>query len=147
VSGHRRVTGNKALLGRQTARQAAWRAAAVATPEWPVLFRRLPFLGMNAAQGVALAGYLRDIFGNPFRPVRIEPAWLSWNGGAVVGLARAAYDERTVPPGHLDAGRVGMLADALEDAGCADAAILGHLRGPAPRWRGCWVVDALLGRQ
>jgi hypothetical protein len=37
-------------------------------------------------------------------------------------------------------------ADALEGAGCTNADILAHLRGPGPQWRGCFVVDALLGK-
>jgi hypothetical protein len=39
-----------------------------------------------------------------------------------------------------------VLADALEEAGCADADILGHLRGPGPHVRGCFVLDFLLGK-
>jgi hypothetical protein len=38
------------------------------------------------------------------------------------------------------------LADALEVAGCANGAILGHCRGRGPHVRGCWLVDTLLGR-
>jgi hypothetical protein len=62
----------------------------------------------------------------------------------VVSLAQAAYDERDLPSGHLDPGRLAVLADALEDAGGSDPDILGHLRGPGPHTRGCWVLDALL---
>jgi hypothetical protein len=40
-----------------------------------------------------------------------------------------------------------MTADALEDAGCADAAILAHCRGPMVHVRGCWVVDLETGRE
>jgi hypothetical protein len=39
-----------------------------------------------------------------------------------------------------------LLADALEDAGCTDAELLGHLRGPGPHVRGCWGVDLILAR-
>jgi hypothetical protein len=39
-----------------------------------------------------------------------------------------------------------ILADALEDAGCADAAILAHCRSGGEQVRGCWVVDLLLGK-
>jgi hypothetical protein len=39
----------------------------------------------------------------------------------------------TTSDGLLDAERLGVLADALEDAGCDDAALLGHLRGVC-RW-------------
>jgi hypothetical protein len=90
---------------------------------------------------------LRDIFGNPFRPApAVAPAWLAWQGGAVPQLARAAYDERREPEGTLDPSRLLVLADALEDAGCADPGLLGHLRGPGPHVRGCWAVDLLLGK-
>ncbi len=34
--------------------------------------------------------------------------------------------------------RIAVLADALEEAGCTDPAILSHLRGPGPHVRGCW---------
>ena len=37
-----------------------------------------------------------------------------------------------------------VLADALEDAGCADDSMVAHLRTPGPHVRGCWVVDQLL---
>jgi hypothetical protein len=90
---------------------------------------------------------LRDIFGVlPFRKPRIEPAWLAWNGGVVGGLAEAAYQERETASGHLDPARLAILADALEEAGAADSALLGHLRGPGPHVRGCQIVDAVLGK-
>jgi hypothetical protein len=85
---------------------------------------------------------LRDIFGNPFRPPRLDlPSVLAWNDGAVASLAEAAYVHRSVPGGELDPERLSILADALEDASCSDADILGHLRGPGPHVRGCGVVD------
>jgi hypothetical protein len=90
---------------------------------------------------------LRDIFGNPFRPVALAPAVLTWNDATVVRLAHATYDERKLPGGTLDNGRLAVLADALEEAGCSDAEILGHLRGPGPHVRGCWAVDLLLGKE
>ncbi len=40
-----------------------------------------------------------------------------------------------------------ILADALEEAGCADAAILGRCQGPSEHVRGGWVVDFLLGKK
>jgi hypothetical protein len=61
-----------------------------------------------------------------------------------VQLAQVAYDERNLPSWELDPAR---LADALEEAGCADADILSHLRGPGPHVRGCWAVDLLLGKE
>jgi hypothetical protein len=41
-----------------------------------------------------------------------------------------------------------VLADALEEAGCADGDLLGHLRQQgAVHVRGCWAVDALLEKR
>jgi hypothetical protein len=85
---------------------------------------------------------LRDVIGNPFRPVPISPDWLT---PEVTTLAQAAYDER-LPAGTLALDRLAVLSDALEDAGCDSADLLGHLRTPGPHVRGCWVVDLLLGK-
>jgi hypothetical protein len=98
-------------------------------------------------EGAAQAALLRDIFGNPFRPVRIDPAWLTWSDGTVRRLAAAVYQERELESGHLDVASLSVLADALEDAGCTDAELVGHLRGPGPHVRGCWMVDLLLGKE
>jgi protein phosphatase len=75
-----------------------------------------------------------------FLSVRMHPDWLTWNDGAIVQLARA-LDETQEFDG------MPILADALEDAGCTDTAILEHCRGPGPHVRGCWVVDLILGNQ
>jgi hypothetical protein len=84
---------------------------------------------------------LRCIFGNPFHPQPVlDSSILAWNGGTVPKLAQAVYEERAFD-------RLPVLADALEDAGCADAELLGHLRGPGPHVRGCWAVDLLLGKE
>jgi hypothetical protein len=81
-----------------------------------------------------MANWLRDVVGNPFRPVAVDPAWLSRNDCNVVRVADSVYASR-------DFRELPFLADALEDAGCADADILGHCRGPGPHVRGCWVLD------
>jgi hypothetical protein len=93
----------------------------------------------RAAAKAGDAEMVRDVFGNPFRPVQINPAWLTWQDGTVVRLARAAYDNRCFD--HLP-----ILADALEEAGCDDEAVLRHCREPGQHARGCWVVDLLLGK-
>jgi hypothetical protein len=93
-----------------------------------------------------LAQVVREIFGNPFRPIIIPPTILAWNDATVVRLAQAAYEERHLPAGTLDSGRLAVLADALEEAGCTDADILDHLRGSGPHVRGCWTVDLCLGK-
>jgi hypothetical protein len=93
------------------------------------------------------ASLLRDVF-TPFGRTRaINPAWLSRNGSTVRKLAQGIYSERDLPEGTLDVSRLRILADALEEAGCADQAILFHLRGPGPHVRGCWVVDLVLDKK
>ncbi len=47
---------------------------------------------------------------------------------------------------HRAFDRLPILADALEEAGCRDADILGHCREPGEHVRGCWVVDLVLGK-
>jgi hypothetical protein len=90
---------------------------------------------------------LHDLFGPlPFGPVHLPPSLIGENGGVVVELARAAYELRSLPSGHLDPTRLSVLADTLEEAGCTDAAILAHCRGGGVHVRGCWVVDGLLGK-
>lgn len=89
------------------------------------------------------ADLFRDLFANPFRPMTFKAAWRT---PAVVSLAQAAYDERLPPRSDLDGVRLAILADALEEGGCADAAILAHLRSPGPHVRGCWAVNLCLNR-
>jgi hypothetical protein len=69
--------------------------------------------------------------------VVIDPAWRTRE---VVALAEVIYADRAWD-------RLPVLADALEEARCADADMLGHCRGGRPHARGCWVVDGLLGRR
>jgi hypothetical protein len=90
------------------------------------------------------AGLLRELFGNPLRPAVLTPLCLHWHGGLIPQFARAIYNERQLPAGTLDASRLALLADMLADAGCTDAALVEHLRGPGPHARGCWGVDTLL---
>src|SRR5262249_47640117 len=95
------------------------------------------------------AALLRDIMGNPWRPVTLglAAAPLPWHRHpAVLDLAGAAYQERQ-SNGVLDPVRLAVLADALEEADCADAAILDHCRGPGPHVCGCWALDLLLGKE
>jgi hypothetical protein len=92
------------------------------------------------------AELMRCIVGNPFSPAAVDPSCLAWHDGTVVKLAQAAYDQRDLPAGTLDAARLAVLADAVEEAGCTEADLLGHLRGPGPHCRGCWAIDLLLGK-
>jgi hypothetical protein len=86
------------------------------------------------------SAYIREIFGNPFRPVAVNPAWLAWNDGTVRRIAQSIYDKRAFD-------RMPILADALEEAGCDNEDILNHCRGEEPHVRGCWVVDVVLGKK
>jgi hypothetical protein len=108
------------------------------------------------------AALLRDVIGNPFRPVELRHLGNALcrrcNGAgtrpdvyppapcpacscitpAALSVARRAYDER-------DFGALPVLADALEEAGCMEEVLLWHLRGPDPHVRGCWTLDLVLG--
>src|SRR5262249_7539023 len=87
-----------------------------------------------------LASLFRDVFGNPFRSPKVDLSWLTWSGGTIPKLARVTYDERRFAD-------LPILADALEEAGCTEAAVLGHCRGRGPTGRGWWVGDLLLGKE
>jgi hypothetical protein len=89
--------------------------------------------GVEATVTVAL---LREIFGNPFRAVG-PTAWFT---GTIQALARQIYETD-------DFSALPILADALQDAGCDNADILDHCRGPGPHVHGCWVVDLVLGKE
>lgn len=148
------------------------------------------------------ADLLRDIFGNPWRPVTLPrtkedvlesrnhgPAggccnrfadymacecleeavdFIPWFTPTVLAIAQTIYDERRFED-------MPVLADALEEAGCREEAILKHLRGeeqcsttdirdsitgetwtgPLTSWRplrgqhvrGCWCLDLILGEE
>jgi len=77
------------------------------------------------------------IFGNPFRPVAVDPSWLTSD---VLALATGIYADRAFD-------RMPILADALQDAGCENTEILDHCREPGLHVRGCFVVDLLLRKE
>lgn len=108
-----------------------------------------------------LAGLLRDICGNPFarwlewESIRRLPEWqnvrslaeksgcvpahASWLTAPVLSLAAGIYADRSF-------NQLPVLADALEDAGCTDRAMLDHCRQQGKHAPGCWVVDQILGK-
>ena len=95
------------------------------------------------AAAKTLARVLREIVGNAFTPPRFEPAWRT---DTVVALAKGIHEDRAFD-------RMVILADALLDADCDEEAILRHCRGtevgvkePPPHFRGCWVIELVLGR-
>lgn len=107
---------------------------------------------IEAAERAAQAALLREIFGNPFHPLALEPAW---RPDFVVKLAREMYASN-------DFSAMPDFADALQDAGCENERVLNHCRysslpaaertgslqsRPCQHVRGCWVVDLILGKQ
>ena len=121
--------------------------AGVPLPPWPrsvaAASQWFAQAGVDAEQAErkrqAHAALLRCLFGNPFRPVVVDPAWLAHADGVVAKVAESNYQRRAFD-------ELPLLADALTDCGCVDEQMLSHCRGPGPHARGCFVVDALTGR-
>jgi hypothetical protein len=89
-----------------------------------------------AAEFRAQAELLREVIGNPFRPVALPTGWRDWEGGVIVRLAQEVAEESAFD-------WLRFLADALEKAGCTDVCLLEHCRRPGGHVRGCWAVDLL----
>jgi hypothetical protein len=134
-----------------------WRAARVvelacekeiigSTVSGPVIAKDVSPRGFTHEKRIQ-AGLVRDLYGNPFQPpTPLDGRLRKWGDGVIVGLAQAAYEQRPSQSGELDCQRMGVLADALEEAGCTDPDILTHLRSPGPHVRGCWALDLILGK-
>lgn len=99
---------------------------------WQMNVPELDLLNESRAQ----CDLLREIFGNPVLPVAVDPDWLTQT---VVSVARQMYESR-------DFSTMPILADALQDAGCENVAVLAHCRQPGVHVRGCWVIDMILQR-
>jgi hypothetical protein len=91
-----------------------------------------------AVEARAQAELLRDLVGHLFHP---DHLWVSRldRTDETARIAGVICQERAFT--HLP-----VLADALEDAGCADAEVLSRCRRRGEHARGCWVLDAILGR-
>lgn len=87
------------------------------------------------------AWLLRDCVRGPqtMSPWTCDTGWLTWQDGTLPRIARRIRDEK-----HFQ--DMPILADAWEEAGCTDAAILGHCRAQVPHHAGCWALALLLGR-
>ncbi len=117
---------------------------------------------------LARAALLREVFGNPWRPVKLptqkrlivaenvagdsdyhgpatatieECPWLTWNDHLIPKIAQSIYSSE-----HLW-DDMPALADALLDAGADDETLLDHCRNGGPHVRGCWALDLLLGKE
>jgi hypothetical protein len=90
---------------------------------------------------LTVADLLREVFGYPFHPPPdVAPTETRAGDGVVRNLAAGIYSAAEFE-------RLPLLADALEDAGCTDAELLGHLRGRGPHVRGCWALDLILSKE
>ncbi|WP_020474096.1 nucleotidyl transferase AbiEii/AbiGii toxin family protein [Zavarzinella formosa] len=70
----------------------------------------------------------------PKRSVLFPPHWKSWEA---MSLAQGIVEAQAF-------GRLSILADALEEAGCENADVLAHCRGGLHHEGNCWVIDSLL---
>lgn len=95
-------------------------------------------VALSLEDGVAAIG---EIFGDMYWsvPAEVLQTWLDWNDETVSRLAKRIYQERAFD-------QMSILADALEESGCASEYVLDHARNKgALHVRGCWLVDLLLG--
>jgi hypothetical protein len=81
---------------------------------------------------------IRDIFGNSAPPGAGEACDFGWNTSAVRRHAQRIYDNGAFD--HLP-----DLAETLLEAGCSRSEIVTHCRQIGLHFRGCWVVDFILG--
>lgn len=110
------------------------KAAAVMAQDFEEAARLLDLQkGLLPQQAILAEPLLRCLIPNP-RTGTIDPQWRT---RTAVLLARQMHESR-------DFSAMPILADALQDAGCDNADILDHCRGPGPHVRGCWVVNLVL---
>jgi hypothetical protein len=118
--------------------QAAWAAYSASAEDmaW-ALHRDLVDGAGTTFKGAAQADLVRCIFGNPFRTLTVDPVWLT---STAIAIARGMYESR-------DFSAMPILADSLQDAGCDNEDVVNHCRSEGAHVRGCWVVDAVLGKR
>jgi hypothetical protein len=99
---------------------------------------RLAGMGlMGADERPPTCDLIRCVIGPPSRPSSTNRDWCV---PEVVSLASSIHEHRSFE-------RMAGLAQALDTAGCDDQSILSHCRTPVAHVRGCWVLDAVLGRR
>ena len=112
-------------------------AANTAHVHEPYLVGRLKEFHTDPCLTALAPVFLREVLGNPLRPVSVAADWLT---STVRDLAAGAYQDDAFD-------RLPILADALQDAGCDHDDLLSHLRGPDSHVRGCWALDLILGKE
>jgi hypothetical protein len=131
------------LIAAATAARLAEVSARAASGFWNAAWTAAETAGtaeaaaQRAVHAAADADLFREIFGNPFRPLQVDPSWLRWNQGSLLTISRAIYAERRFQD-------LPILGDALSDAGCQEEEVLAHCRARHGHFRGCWVVDDIL---
>lgn len=110
-----------------------WPADALELTEWGP--RIVDWSAGKREQESLQARLLREIFGNPFRPVSLDSSRLET--GAVT-LARSIYE------GHAF-DRMPELVESLKPE-FKDTEVMAHLTEPVPHVRGCWALDMILGK-
>jgi hypothetical protein len=80
---------------------------------------------------------LREVAPDPARPPAFRPEWRTETAVLLARQMLAARDFTAMP----------ILADALQDAGCDDEAVLAHCRDARhAHLPGCWALEAVLDR-
>jgi hypothetical protein len=83
---------------------------------------------------------MRDLSDPLLAASGVDAAWLRWNDQAVLKLAYRIHAEDRFQD-------LPILADALEEAGCGNEAVLSHLRCGAWHLRNCWVLKAIFDKE
>lgn len=105
------------------------------SPAFPGGISEVVFAPGGRSLAIALDDATTVVFDIPIRPTALQAPWLTPTVAALArGIgAKKAFDGLPV------------LADALQDAGCQDEDVLGHLRSGSAV-RGCWVLNLILGK-
>jgi hypothetical protein len=104
---------------------------------WPTLFESIRAVASDVRHPIdmVLEDAIADVLGGP-RAVCVDGNL----SPSAFRRAEALYHENAFE-------HVAILADAVEESGCMDAEVLAHLRDGGRHYRGCWAVDAILGRR
>jgi hypothetical protein len=112
----------------------AWAGVEIGHPGWRIR------QGEEGPWAKSCADLLRCIIGNPFHSHQLADSnWIVWNGATIIQIAQLIYTNRQFQD-------LPILADALEEAGCANHEIIAHCRLNGDHALGCWVIDSLLGK-
>lgn len=140
-----------ATLLRGTPMYAAQKCDAYITRALAIVMAGEPLLTMDdmwmdhdeyvRAQKQANADVARDIFRHPSQPLpKIDTEWLDWRDAAIPRMCQRMYDS-------MDFGLMKGLGRSLHIAGCTDEEILDHCQSNIPHFRGCWLIDSILGKR